>query len=314
MYVSGVRLPDAIWRSEHLRGPLAEASRVDRDRGQRRRDLPASRVVEAVTAMSRPGHHALAAIASMAPIATTSLKHTTAVGHSRRASRLDIAVNPPSLLGIDSSMSAGSARSPASSSARVKPAIRSLRTAMGSMPPRKAILRCPREIRCAVTRAAPAVIVGRHERCAGTRHAPDGQDERHAEIEQVVDLPPLGLERRTEDDPRRAVLAHRAHDLGLPDDALGRVGNERNVARRAQDAFDPDGELGEERVRQVIDDHADDARLRTAQVGRAAVVDVAELGHRLRHAVAGLVGHEGAALEHQATRSIWRRLPRERCR
>ncbi len=42
-----------------------------------------------------------------------------------------------------------------------------------------------------------------------------------------------------------------------------------------------DGQFGKEAVGQIVDDHADDLRLRLAQIGRAAIVDVADVLDRL---------------------------------
>ncbi len=54
------------------------------------------------------------------------------------------------------------------------------------------------------------------------------------------------------------MLAHRCNDFALPVDILAGIGQKLHITRRLHDAVDADGELGEEAVRQVVDDHADD--------------------------------------------------------
>ena len=69
---------------------------------------------------------------------------------------------------------------------------------------------------------------------------------------------------------------------------FGGVGDERHDAGRLEDPLDADREFGEEGVGEVVDDHADDVGLRLAQIGGAAVVDVAEILDRLAHLAGGL--------------------------
>ncbi len=73
------------------------------------------------------------------------------------------------------------------------------------------------------------------------------------------------------------MLAHGAQHLGLALEVLVGVGEDGHEAELVERLLDADGEFGEEGVRQVADDHADEVGARGAQIRRAAVVDVAEL-------------------------------------
>ena len=63
----------------------------------------------------------------------------------------------------------------------------------------------------------------------------------------------------------------------LPHDALGGVGHEGDVAGHLQRGSRRRSRTPRRRVQEIVEDEADDVRLRVAQVGSAAVVDIAEL-------------------------------------
>src|SRR5439155_4846975 len=72
---------------------------------------------------------------------------------------------------------------------------------------------------------------------------------------------------------------------------------EGDIAGHLQYGLDTDRELREERVREIVEHDADDLGIRIAQIGGAAVVDVAEPTHDLQHMTAGLLLDAAAAGE-----------------
>ncbi len=107
-----------------------------------------------------------------------------------------------------------------------------------------------------------------------------------------------------DDEPRRPLLAHQAQQLGLADGILAGIGDEGDEARGLEDALDADRHIGEEGIAEVVDDHADDGRAGLAQIGRRAVVDIAQRLDRHQDLGPGLGLHHGTALEDKGDRRL----------
>ena len=95
------------------------------------------------------------------------------------------------------------------------------------------------------------------------------------------------------------MLAHRADHLLLANRIFGGVGEKGDIGAALARLLDADRELDIEGVRQVVDDHADDAGFGASQGRRAAMVDVAELVHRVARRVRVSLRHERASAENQ---------------
>ena len=119
--------------------------------------------------------------------------------------------------------------------------------------------------------------------------------------------------RRRHDEAGDALLHQRLQHLVLAHRILGGVGDERHDAGRLEDALDADRQLRIEGVGQVVDDHADDVGLRLAQIGGAAIVDVADIVDGLAHLARRSPAGSGRCPAARATRSTSTRRPRGRC-
>ena len=134
---------------------------------------------------------------------------------------------------------------------------------------------------------------------AAIRHAAHGEHDRDAGLAHPVERLGGGAAGGRDDEAGNALLHHRLQHLLLADRIFGGVGDEGNDTGRLEDALHADGELGEEGVRQVVDDHADDVGMRLAQIGGAAVVDIADILDRLADFCRRLGADQAAALEDQ---------------
>ena len=104
---------------------------------------------------------------------------------------------------------------------------------------------------------------------------------------------------RREDDPGRRVLDQgREHGL-LALHRLAGTAEQGDEADRRQRFVDTGGELGEVRIGKVVDDQGDAGRRLRAQIGRRAVVDVADTSDFGLDPGARFRMHERAAAQHQ---------------
>ena len=142
-------------------------------------------------------------------------------------------------------------------------------------------------------------IVGHDRTQPSVRHPAHDLDDRHVPIGHGPRLPDAGAKGRAEDEAGRAVLAHGLHDPALACRVLPGVGHERDVAGGFQRLFQPDSELREEGVGQVVDDHGDHVAGLASEIGGVAVVDVAEAVDRFLDPAPGLALDERAVAQHQ---------------
>src|SRR6185312_8123814 len=75
-------------------------------------------------------------------------------------------------------------------------------------------------------------------------------------------------------------------------------------AGRLEDTLDADSHLGEKRVGQIVDDHADDVGMRLAQIGGTPVVDIADVIDRLAHLARRFRPDQPATLKHERYRRL----------
>ena len=118
---------------------------------------------------------------------------------------------------------------------------------------------------------------GRPETRKAAHHLDDGQP-RKKRLQLARRRPHCGREHKA----RGPMLAHRADHLLLANRIFRGVGEKGDIGAALARLLDTDRELDIERVRQVVDDHADHAGLGAAQGRRPAMVDVAKFGHRVR--------------------------------
>ena len=123
-------------------------------------------------------------------------------------------------------------------------------------------------------------------------HAPHRDDRRNGQRPLLRERPGVGAARRAHDDAGDIVLAKRPQHLGLPRRVFVGVGEDRREAQLIKCVLDPRGELGEERVGEIADDHADKVGRGRPQARGAAVVDIAERAHRLGDALSGSLGDQ----------------------
>ena len=107
---------------------------------------------------------------------------------------------------------------------------------------------------------------------------------------------------RRHDDAVGAELQQRVDEGALLFQLVVVVGQDEGLAAAVEFAFDRAQDLGEERVHDVVDDDADDARARGAQAGGAAVVDVADGAGMILDAVARRVGDQRTVAQRQRYR------------
>ena len=77
------------------------------------------------------------------------------------------------------------------------------------------------------------------------------------------------------------------------------MSQELHVARRLDHHIHTDSKLGKETVGEIIDDDADDLRLRLPQVGGAAIIDIAKIADQRIDLFAGFFIDERATLQDQ---------------
>ena len=142
-------------------------------------------------------------------------------------------------------------------------------------------------------------IVGRDRAQPRARQPAHHLDHRSVPVGHRRDLPGLAAQGGAEDEAGRAMLAHGLHDPPLALGVLAGVGHERDVAGGLQRLLQADRQLREERVGEVVDDHGDHVAGLAAQIGGAAVVDVAEALDRLLDAVPGLPLDQRAVAQHE---------------
>src|SRR5882724_2670763 len=107
-------------------------------------------------------------------------------------------------------------------------------------------------------------------------HAAQHLHDRQAVAMQPFDGVDIGALRRTEQQAIDPLLAHALDEAVLAGRRLRRIGQERNPPRAIERAVDSRRQLGVERVGDLADDEADRLRRARAQIGGAAIVDVAE--------------------------------------
>jgi hypothetical protein len=125
------------------------------------------------------------------------------------------------------------------------------------------------------------IIVGRDHRDAAVRQPAHGEDHRHASRLKTAEGARRGAARRRHDQPGDALFHQRLQDFFLAHRIFRRVGDEGHDAGRLEDALHADRQFGEKRVGEIVDDHADNVGVRLAQIGSAAVVDIADILDRL---------------------------------
>ena len=167
---------------------------------------------------------------------------------------------------------------------------------------------CPTAIRWAVALRAPSLFSGATKDALrpGRRRITwtTGNPARRG-FSSLADVAHRGREHKA----RGAMLAHRADHLLLANRVLRGVGKEGDIGAALARLLDTDRELDIEGVRQVVDDHADHAGLGAAQGRRAAMIDVAELGHRVGDALACRSRQRASFRREPGRRSISRRRP-----
>ena len=147
-----------------------------------------------------------------------------------------------------------------------------------------------------------AMIVGRDHRDAAFRQAAHGEDDRHARRLQPPERARRGAARRRDDEAGDALLHQRFQHLFLAHRIFRRVGDEGHDAGRLEDALHADRQFGEKGIGEIVDDHADDVGMGLAQIGGAAVVDIADILDRLAHLDRGFRPDQPAALQHERHR------------
>jgi hypothetical protein len=105
------------------------------------------------------------------------------------------------------------------------------------------------------------------------------------------------------------VLAHRADHLVLANRAFRGVGEKGDIGAALARLFDTDREFDIEGVRQVVDDHADDAGLGAPQGRSAAMVDVAKLVHCVGDALACRLRNKGASAQNEGNSRLGNASP-----
>ena len=135
---------------------------------------------------------------------------------------------------------------------------------------------------------------GRPEARKAAHHLNDGQP-----CKKGFQLARRRPHRGREHKPRRPMLAHRADHLLLPNCAFRGVGEKGDIGAALARLLYADRELDIEGVRQVVDDHADDAGLRAPQSRSAPMINVAKLGHCVGDALAGRLRDERASAENE---------------
>ena len=143
------------------------------------------------------------------------------------------------------------------------------------------------------------MIVRRNHRDTAFRQAAHGEYDRHARHFQPSERGRRCAARGRDDEAGDALFHKRFQNLFLAYRVLRRVGDEGHDSGRLEDTLHADRQFGEERIGEVVDDHADDIGMGLAQIGGAAVVDVADILDRLAHLDRGLRPDQPAALEHE---------------
>ena len=152
-------------------------------------------------------------------------------------------------------------------------------------------------------------IVGPDIRQRAADHASHRHDRRHGVRPLLGDRPRVRTAGRAHDDAGDIVLAQGSEHLRLTIGILIGVGEDRHEAEMIKGVLDADGELGEERIGEIADDHADEVGRGGAQAGGAAMIDVAERPHGPAYALARLRRDQIAAPTELAKRSISTRRP-----
>ena len=147
-----------------------------------------------------------------------------------------------------------------------------------------------------------AMVVGRDRRNAAVGQAPHDEYDRNVGRLDHAERVGGGAVRGRDDQAGDALLHQRFQHFLLPHRVFGGVGDEGNDAGRLEHALDADRHFGEERVGQVVDDHADDVGMGLAQIGGAAVVDVADVLDRLAHPDHRFGANKPAALKDERYR------------
>ena len=147
-----------------------------------------------------------------------------------------------------------------------------------------------------------AMIVGRDHRDAAFRQAAHGEDHRNARRLQAPEGARRRAARRRDDEAGDALLHQRLQHFFLAHRILRRVGDEGHDAGRLEDALHADRQFGEKGIGEIVDDHADDVGMGLAQIGGAAVVDIADILDRLADLARGFRPDQPAALEHERYR------------
>ena len=101
-------------------------------------------------------------------------------------------------------------------------------------------------------------------------------DNRQALSPHVVDDRRVGAFGRREKQTVNAVFPHAGDEAVLPDRRLGCVGEEGNPAGAIETILDAGGQLGIKRIGDLAHDQTDRLGQPGAQIGRGAVVDIAE--------------------------------------
>ena len=148
---------------------------------------------------------------------------------------------------------------------------------------------------------AVGIVAAEHRHVGALDRARD-QHRRQAVVLGEPDVLGRRADRRRHDDAVGAELQQRVDEGALLLQLIVVVGEEEGLPAAVELAFDRAQDLGEERVHDVVDDDADDARARGAQARRAAVVDVADGAGMLLDALARGVGDERAVAQRQRDR------------
>ena len=96
-----------------------------------------------------------------------------------------------------------------------------------------------------------------------------------------------------------AVFDHGTDNLRLQHRVFVGVGDHRGIAALRQRHLQRGGEFGEEWVAQIVDHHADQPHAVRPQIGRVAVVDIAQIHHHPLHRCACFGLNRRAFLKHQ---------------